>query len=97
MEIAATPEMAAKIYGRMASNLEVVRQRLGVLLESWPTRCCSATSTPPRRQELDARAVATSRCALTASFSRMCWVQSAMLQFMQTSRNKVARSNNDSL
>ena len=32
VEIAATPEMAAKIYARMASNLEVVRRRLGAPL-----------------------------------------------------------------
>ena len=29
VEIAATPEMAAKIYARMASYLEVARRRLG--------------------------------------------------------------------
>jgi len=32
VKIAATPEMAARIYAKMANNLEVVQQRLGASL-----------------------------------------------------------------
>ena len=75
VEIAATPEMAAKIYARMASNLEVVRRRLGAPLTLADKVLLQAILDAPETQEL---ARGHSQLALrspTVWCFRTCWAR----------------------
>jgi aconitate hydratase len=88
MEIGATPEMAAKIYGRMASNLEVVRRRLGAPL-TLADKVLLGHLDAPETQELTR-----GHSQLALRPDRVVFQdvlgQSALLQFMQTRRDRVA-------
>jgi aconitate hydratase len=88
VEIAATPEMAAKIYARAASNLEVVRCRLGAPL-TLADKVLLGHLDAPETQELTR-----GHSVLALRPDRVVFQdvlgQSALLQFMQTGRDHVA-------
>ena len=88
MEIAATPEMAARIYTRMAGNLEVVRRRLGAPL-TLADKVLLGHLDAPETQELTR-----GHSLLALRPDRVVFQdvlgQSALLQFMQTGRDRVA-------
>src|SRR3984885_5507091 len=88
VEIAVTPEMAAKIYARMASNLEIVRRRLGMPL-TLADKVLLGHLDAPGTQELTR-----GHSQLALRPDRVVFQdvlgQSALLQFMQTRRDRVA-------
>ena len=88
VEIAVTPEIAATIYARMASNLELVRRRLGAPL-TLADKVLLGHLDAPETQEL-----ARGHSQLALRPDRVVFQdvlgQSALLQFMQTGRDRVA-------
>ncbi|MGD0430179.1 MAG: aconitase family protein, partial [Acetobacteraceae bacterium] len=88
VEIAATPDMAARIYSRMARNLDVVRPRLGKPL-TLADKVLLGHLDDPENQELEP-----GRSNLSLRPDRVVLQdvlgQSGMLQFMQTRREHVA-------
>src|SRR3984885_7776466 len=88
VEFAATPEMAAKIYARMASNLEVVRRRLGAPL-TLADKVLLGHLDAPETQELTP-----GHSQLALRPDRVVFQdvlgQTALLQFMQTRRDRLA-------
>jgi aconitate hydratase len=90
VEIAATSEMAARIYARMASNLEIVRRRLGTPL-TLADKVLLGHLDAPERQELTR-----GHSQLALRPDRVVFQdvlgQSGLLQFMQTGRDRVAVS-----
>jgi aconitate hydratase len=88
VEIAVTPEIAATIYARMVSNLELVRRRLGAPL-TLADKVLLGHLDAPETQELARR-----HSQLALRPDRVVFQdvlgQSALLQFMQTGRDRVA-------
>ena len=88
VEIDATPEMAARIFSRMAGNLEVVRRRLGKPLTQ-ADKVLLGHLDDPGKQDLEP-----GRSNLSLRPDRVAFQdvlgQSGMLQFMQTRRQRVA-------
>jgi aconitate hydratase len=88
VEISVTPEMAAKIYAQMASNLEVVRRRLGAPL-TLADKLLLGHLDAPETQELTR-----GHSLLALRPDRVVFQdvlgQTALLQFMQTGRDRVA-------
>ncbi len=88
VEIAATPELAAKIYARMANNLQVVRRRLDAPL-TLADKVLLGHLDAPETQELTR-----GHSQLALRPDRVVFQdvlgQSALLQFMQTRRDRVA-------
>jgi aconitate hydratase len=87
-EIDATPDMAARIYGQMAHNLEVIRGRLGKPL-TLVDKVLLGHLDDPGSQEIEP-----GRSNLSLRPDRVVFQdvlgQSGMLQFMQTRRTHVA-------
>lgn len=88
VEIDATPDMAARIHGQMARNLEVVRRRLGKPL-TLADKVLLGHLDDPENQDLEP-----GRSNLSLRPDRVVFQdvlgQSGMLQFMQTRRTRVA-------
>jgi aconitate hydratase len=88
VEIAATPEMAAKLYARMATNLEVVRRRLATPL-TLADKILLGHLDAPDTQELTR-----GHSQLALRPDRVVFQdvlgQTALLQFMQTRLDRVA-------
>ena len=88
VEIDATADLAAGIYGRMARNLRITRPRLGKPL-TLADKILLGHLDDPARQELEA-----GRSNLSLRPDRVVFQdvlgQSGMLQFMQTRRPRVA-------
>ncbi len=88
VEIAATPEMAAKIYARMERTLAVVRHRLGRPLTLAEKLLLAHLDDPV------AQALEPGRSYLALRPDRVVFQdvlgQSGLLQFMQTGRDRVA-------
>ena len=88
VEIAVTQEIAATIYARMVSNLELVRRRLGAPL-TLADKVLLGHLDAPETQELARR-----HSQLALRPDRVVFQdvlgQTGMLQFMQTGRDRVA-------
>src|SRR5262245_50488268 len=88
--IESTPEMAAKVYETMERNLAVVRRRLGRPL-TLADKVLLGHADDPEHQEMEAGKsylfLRPDRVVLQDVLG-----QTAMLQFMQTRRQRVARS-----